>query len=377
MKKKHILILSYSHLHKDPRILRQIKAYIENYTITTIAYSKSGLENFYYTIYKEPHFSLKRKLRRVIEFFIFRDYKKYYFDDFKKTLINDHINNKYDLIIANDIQTLPLAIAISNSSKKVYFDAHEYHPEQFNNSLYWRIKDKPYVAFLCKNYIPLADYFTTVNESIAKAYFDYLNIKPKVINNAADFHQLKANQINPSNIRLIHHGAAVLGRNLERIIDVMKYLDDKYTLDIFLAGNKTYIKKLIEYSQGINNVSVLPPIDKDKIITVSNNYDIGIYILPPTNFNSKYALPNKVFEYMQARLALVVSPNPEMKNFVLNNGLGICSVDYTSKALASAIKGLSLDDVINFKNASNNKSMELSNENNFLKLKEIATFLLG
>ena len=46
----------------------------------------------------------------------------------------------FDLILANDIETLPLAFRLKgNSGTKVIFDAHEYATRQFENDRKWRI----------------------------------------------------------------------------------------------------------------------------------------------------------------------------------------------------------------------------------------------
>ena len=49
---------------------------------------------------------------------------------------------------------------------------------------------------------------------------------------------------------------------------------------------------------------------------MANDYDVGLYLLPPTNFNQRYALPNKFFEFIQGRLAIAIGPSPEMAKLV-------------------------------------------------------------
>ena len=53
-----------------------------------------------------------------------------------------------------------------------------------------------------------------------------------------------------------------------------------------------------------------------EIVDTIAEYDIGLFILSPINFNYYHALPNKLFEFIQARLAIAVSPSPEMARIV-------------------------------------------------------------
>ena len=92
-----------------------------------------------------------------------------------------------------------------------------------------------------------------------------------------------------------------------------------------------------------------------------NQFDIGIYILPPKNFNLINALPNKFFEFVQARLAIITSPNKEMKFLIEKYNLGGISKDYSPRSMAIEI--LKLKDIIFEKKMNVHKSaLELSSE---------------
>ena len=71
-----------------------------------------------------------------------------------------------------------------------------------------------------------------------------------------------------------------------------------------------------------------------------NSYDAGIYLLPPNNFNNRYSLPNKFFEFVQARLAIAIGPSPEMAAEVRRYDMGIVADDFTPVSFARAITGL-------------------------------------
>ncbi|MBK7701065.1 MAG: hypothetical protein IPJ39_21260 [Saprospiraceae bacterium] len=85
------------------------------------------------------------------------------------------------------------------------------------------------------------------------------------------------------------------------------------------------------------------------IVNFISKYDIGLYILEPTNFNNGMALPNKMFEFIQARLAIAIGPSPEMKSLVEEYNLGVVSADFDSKGLAISLNNLTHQNIIDFK----------------------------
>ncbi len=362
---KKVLIVSYSNLNSDLRVLRQIEALKDNYHLETLAYSECGVSKIInHQIYKEPTVNYFRKAKRFLQF-VFRNWENYYWDEYKKEVALNLNKNNYDIVISNDIQTLPLSISIVGGKGKVYFDAHEYHLLEFDNNLIWRLFHKPYIKFLCKKYIPKANKFSTVSNVIADTYKKSVGVKPFLLTNAASYIEALPNQVNPNNIKLIHHGASISSRKIELMIEMMKYVDDRYTLDLMLTDlDLKYLNKLKKL--GINNTKIrfIPPVSSNMICTFINNYDIGIYILPPTNFNNEHALPNKFFEFIQARLAIIIAPTEEMKWFILKYELGLVSNDFKPKTVATLLNSLTPEQIMKFKINSHNSAFLLSAEEN-------------
>lgn len=376
MDKKKALILSYSSLNSDPRINRQIEALQDDFEIETSGYSEPKNKALkFYSIYKTPSFSLSRKIKRFFEFITFR-YEAYYWDDGKKKLVNQLSNNNYDVIIANDIPTLPLALKIANNKAKVYFDAHEYHLLEFEDNFKWRLLHKPHIEYLCKKYIPKADAFSTVSEGIAKEYEKNIGVKPFLLTNASVYYDLKPSLVDEKSIKIIHHGAAIPSRKLELMIEMMNYTDERFTLDLMLTStNKNYLDKLKDIAKNNPKIKFIPPVNYEEICIFINNYDIGLFLLPPTNFNYKNALPNKFFEFIQARLAIAIALTPEMKFFVEKYYLGVVADDFNPKSLAVLLNKLSTEQIMEFKENANKAATLLSAEENKIKIYNIVSEL--
>jgi glycosyltransferase involved in cell wall biosynthesis len=191
----------------------------------------------------------------------------------------------------------------------------------------------------------------TVCQGIAREYVKTYNISlPQIVYNAPPFQHLKPTTTQNSIIRLVHHGASLKGRRLESLIEMMAYLDDRYTLDFFLMpdGNG-YLQQLKSLAKGDSRIKFNDPVAMQDLPKVCNQYDVGVYTLPPSNFNNLNALPNKIFEFIQARLALAIGPSPEMSQIVRDYNCGVVAKDYSAKALAEALLTLSQDNIANYK----------------------------
>jgi hypothetical protein len=107
-------------------------------------------------------------------------------------------------------------------------------------------------------------------------------------------------------------------------------------------------------------VTVHPPVPYPELSRALNRFDVGVYILPPVNFNNAWALPNKFFDFVQARLGVVLGPSPEMAALVRRHGLGVVSDDFTAESFARSLDALTPESVDAFKAASHAVAQELS-----------------
>jgi len=313
---------------------------------------------------------------RIFECVYERIYRNKYFEQIFQVLSD----KKFDLYIANDLNSLPPAIELKKKNGgKVLFDAHEYSPLQFANRWYWNFLIFPYRDYLCKKYLPQADYMITVCDSLADKYHKEYGVKSEVIRNIPFYCRVDFKKTNPSGIRMVHHGVTSSARRLENMIYLMRFLDSKFTLDFMLLNvDKSYIKKLKGLAKNvapdrIRFKDTVPPHD---IIKTLKNYDIGIYLLGAYNFNLKYALPNKFFEFMMAGLCVVAGTSPEMGKIInqYNFGIFVDKIDY--RETAKVINQLSKEEIDQMKMNSLSAAKELNGELEMKKFSEIVTNLL-
>jgi len=271
------------------------------------------------------------------------------------------VSNKYDLIIVEDLFLLPLAFEIKRNAK-VIFDAREYYPRQNEESFFWRLMEKPERLRLCRKYLPMVDLMLTVSPGLAHEYEKEFGIKPIVYRSTPNYIFAKPTKTSNNKIRLVHHGAANNNRQLEKMIDVVAHLDERFTLDMYLTGRLSYIRYLKRYTRKSTRVRILPPVDFDELHTMLHNYDIGFHYVEPITFNLQHGLPNKLFEFIQARLAVAIGPSPDMSAPVRHYGCGIVSERFSIESMAAALNALTAVDVDLLKAKSDLAARELNFE---------------
>lgn len=382
MNKKKVLIIVFSNLKNDPRVRRQTEYLCGDYDLTVACFDAYPTNAYKVVIIKPV--KLTFFVKALASFFLLvRAYTIAYkiLHNYKALL--HQVNNPFDLIIANDVESLPLAFSFPGNPA-VFFDAHEYAPRHFENKLSWRIFFQGFNTYLCKKYIPQVAAMSTVSHGLANEYFRVFGVKPIVISNASVYHALTPSPVQEGKIRLVHHGVATPNRHLELMIDLFEFLDERFELDMYLLGaasastqTKNYPERLKELASRFPKIRILPPIKSEEIVRTIHSYDIGVFLIPPVNFNYANTLPNKLFDFIQARLAVAIGPTPDMKSVVDEYALGIVSEDFSAKSLALKLNNLTTQDIEKFKAASHIAASDLNAEKNGVVFKNLIGTTLG
>lgn len=386
-----ILVISFSNLATDARVRRQIGALCDRYTVGTAALGPDGREGkLHWTLPWEDHHlrlpPLLRKMvsagmhaRRYITRHVLRDPDAAYWEGHRRAAWRKIRHLRPALIIANDLDALPLAIRLADGHAKVVFDAHEFSPRQHENDPEWVREHQPVWKYLCKRYMPLADACFTVSEGIAEAYLELTGIRPEVLTNAVPYEELAPVITDPRRIKLVHHGMASPQRRIAELVEMMDALRDTHELHLFLrpARNAAYGEHIAALCAARDHVHQHPSIAPDDIARTINAFDIGVHHLHADTFNHRYALPNKLFEFVQARLAVVVTPNPAMAELVRKHDLGQVATGHSMEAVLEAIRALDAGRIMRHKAAANAAARELSAERGADLLREVVARLLG
>ena len=357
---KRILIISFSPINRDPRVMRQIRLLEDSYDLIVAGYGQRPDAKVEYVELSLPKRNFLRKALFALKLG-FRLFNHYYWNQpgVKEAFLKLS-NNHYDLIVANDLSALPIALKLKGTGR-VLFDAHEYSPREFEDSWIWRLFFSRYNHYMCKWYLPQVCAMTTVCQGIANEYALQYGVPSKVVYNAPLDQFLSPTEITPGRIRLIHHGGAIRSRHLETMIEVMQHLDERFTLDFMLVNNDAaYMSELRQRAAHDRRISFVDPVPMVDICKAINNYDIGIYLLQPVNFNHKHALPNKIFEFIQARLAVAVGPSPEMASIVNEYSFGLVAPSFEPHIFAKTLSEINEKDLSSYKNAADEAAKKIN-----------------
>lgn len=359
---KKALVMTLTDASSDPRPLRYIQFLTEKgLNVDLLSYPLRKKIDYQVsefiqlpTIKFDLYSKIKRKLgslspvltvllpfKKLTEFFI---RKRFEID----SLYKKFAQTEYDIIVVQDLYLLPLAFSIKKSAK-ILFDAREYYPSQNEENLFFRLFERPERIRLCRDYLHQCDQILTVSYGLKKKYESEFDVYVEVFQSIPNFADLQPSAVDANNIKLVHHGAANRNRQIEKMIEIVKRLDNRYTLDLYLKGETGYIKELEKLIKDEPRIKIKDPVAFEKIIETINKYDVGLFYVEPTTFNLKHCLPNKLFEFIQARLMVAIGPSPDMSKVVYGYYCGVVSKEFTIDSMTEALTMLSIDEVQKYK----------------------------
>ena len=229
---------------------------------------------------------------------------------------------KASILVSNDLDTLPAVYMASRIRRQpVVYDSHEYFtqlPELVDRTFTRKIWEK-----LESLILPRLKYSYTVSPSIAQEYNTRYGISMEVVRNlpfrVKDLPVTNAWHMEKT---IIYQGALNMGRGLEMAISAMQYLKDARLL---IAGSGYFendLRQLVTKLELGSKVVFLGRIQPDYLFQHTVQADLGISLEENKGLNYYFALPNKLFDYIQARIPVLVSDLPEMASVISNYQVG-------------------------------------------------------
>ncbi len=357
-----ILCISLTPLRRDARVLRQIEVLRELGEVTTVGHGEAPPGVVEHIRVPDDKPSLPQTPAGVL-MLATRQFRRAELAAPGVAYAAAQLRHRqFDLVVANDARVLGLAFAVSGGAP-VWADLHEWAPEERTHVLSWRLLVAPFMVHLCRTYRPRAAAVTTVGGEIADLYERDFGVRPVVMRNAAPFADLEPSPAAPGRIRLVHSGGAIHGRSLETMIDAVRELDQRFTLDLYLvpaADGGRYLAQLRARAGDDPRITFHEPVAPADLPRTLNAYDVGVFWIPPVHTNARLTLPNKLFDFVQGRLAIAVGPTVEMERVVREFDLGVIGEDFTVEACVRALAGLTAETVQRFKEHSHAAARTLS-----------------
>ncbi|MBK0417685.1 hypothetical protein JD276_01360 [Leucobacter sp. CSA1] len=353
---RRLLIISFSNITQDARVLKQVDEFSSDWEVSTCSYGpKPDGSTHHYTIPDEAiHWAYDRKD------LILRRYERAYWTNAAVASAKGLLEGgTWDVVLADDLDTVPLALSL-DPAFGVHADLHEYAPREKEDLLRWRVFVGPFRRWLCREYLPGCASVTTVGAALAREYEREFGVEVGVVMNATPYADLPVNPVSRP-IRVVHSGAGRKGRALEVMLEAATRTGADITLDMYLTPNDPgYVQQLRERFGDHPKININDPVPYTELIATLNRYDVGVFVLPPRTFSYRWALPNKLFDFVQARLGIIIGPSPEMAAIVKEHRLGAVAGGFEARHLVEAFDRLTPGAVDSWKRNSSRVALELS-----------------
>ena len=164
--------------------------------------------------------------------------------------------------------------------------------------------------------LPGAVFITTASSAIGDAYRDKYRVCPVVVNNTFPLPKTEPRALTSSgeSLKLYWFSQTVgPGRGLEEVIEAAGLA--RISAELHLRGRATpaYVATLSRLATEVAPQLVVihyDPAPPELMVTLCNDYDVGLAVEQTTPLNRALCLTNKIFTYLLAGLAVVVTDTP-------------------------------------------------------------------
>lgn len=261
----------------------------------------------------------------------------------KRLLITLLFAREPALFISNDLDTLPACFTASRIRKvKLIYDSHELFTQV--PELIHRKRVQQIWKWIENLYLPRLKYAVTVSYPIAEIYRRLYGTRFNVVRNVPVKCVIPADPSSWVQLEyrgkqlIIYQGALNVGRGLELMIEAMLYVDDAVFIVAGSGDIDLELRAKVEEMGLAEKVHFKGRLLPDKLLPLTMSCDLGISLEEDLGLNYRYALPNKMFDYIQCRVPVLCSALPEMTRIVRTYGVGIATEERDPKKLAGIIR---------------------------------------
>lgn len=235
---------------------------------------------------------------------------------------------KVDILVSNDLDTLPVNYLISLIKRKtLVYDSHEYFtgvPEIQDRKLIkatWEAIER----FI----FPKLKHIITVNNSIANIYKEKYN-KPIAVIRNVPIRITKENWPDRTKLGLPIHkkiivlqGAGInIHRGAEEAVQAMSFVENAVLLIIGGGDVIDGLKDIVVKEKLAGKVIFKPKMPYEELLGYTRNADLGLSLDKDINLNYRFSLPNKLFDYIQAEIPILCSNLVEVAHVVNHWNVG-------------------------------------------------------
>jgi glycosyltransferase involved in cell wall biosynthesis len=146
-----------------------------------------------------------------------------------------------------------------------------------------------------------------------------------------------------SPLRAIYQGAIGHGRYLDDLLDAAGLMKGVRMTVRVVGVDVSELHREVEHRGLRYCVEVADAVDPGELVQALAGFDVGLMVNRPDSLNDELALPNKVFEYLMAGLAVVAPQLPGVTALVNTEQVGETFTPGSPVALAETLTRLAAD----------------------------------
>ncbi len=261
---------------------------------------------------------------------------------------------KPDLVIAHNHYTCPPAWDLSKRYGAPFLiDSQEYMLGVLQDSPHWVREQRPFIKATQDVYFARADQVFTVSQGIADQITAEQRLKrPVKVMRNIPLHARHPFRPVSGTRKLLYHGLIDPARDLEIAVRAAALWtsDTKLIIRGPSEGNTASQLAALAAELGVSHkVTLEPAVPFVEMLARANDADIGYFVYRDGSPQRRFVLPNKLFEYQMAGLALMISDLPEMAALARQFGTGVIVDDLTPEAIARTVDSLTDEQIDTFK----------------------------
>ena len=301
-----VLVSVFNNLFTDQRVEKVCKTLSENgFQPELIGNNWGGLPEMKRD-YPFSRIKLKSKILKLA------------YVEFQRKLYQELLQkaDKNTILLSNDLDTLlPNYLISKKLNIPLVFDSHEIFTEM--PSVNGRFTQKIWRS-LETFVVPKLRFMMTASESYADWFAKTYEIErpiviqnfPRKTANPQDYSQNNFPKI------ILYQGVINPSRGLDKMIPAMKSIENA---ELWIAGDGPKKAEYLALTKDLkleNKVKFIGKLLPEKLREITRKADVGLSIEENNGLSYYFSMPNKVSDYIQARIPVVVSDFPEMRKVV-------------------------------------------------------------